>query len=404
MTTEFQDSTPDVTPHETESKPPGAVEKRAAPDWWAPVGPAVWADQPATDYVLRQDNADPNEQQGTAFLPAGKVCMVASPGGYGKSMLLAYVAVSVATGVLVFGLRPTKPGRVLLCPAEDDRAEVIRRIQKAAKGLSLSHMHKDMLARNLYLHTADGAVRLADMVKVRQKIEDGTTERHIERVEAAHTQLFHDLKARLDDTPPKGQEWPADANSTPWRLVVLDPLSRWGGLDNENDNAAATRAVEVIEALTRTKDAPAVLVAHHEGKRQDLSAGASAIRGASALVDGMRWASRLARYAADDAADPVRYLGWVIVKSNYTACDLVVWIEQDKTDGSLTGTVWDRVNAAIEKEKATKAKAEAEAEERKRAAKDAVKKEAEEAARTKDNSQPIPPVAPATGGPDASDF
>jgi hypothetical protein len=349
----FQSSVSAVTPP---AAPAVKVEpKRAQPDWWAPIGSAVWEDQPPADYVLRQDN---DERQ--PFLPAGKVCMVASPGGYGKSTLLAYLAVSVATGQPVLGLKPTQPGRVLLCPAEDDRTEVIRRIQRAAASMNLARYHKDMLTQNLHLHTVAGSVRLADFVRVRiaKPAPDGT-ERVLERVESEHTELFNDLLARLNDTTPAGQEWPANEHVAPWRLVILDPLSRWGGLDNENDNAAATRAVEVLELLAKSKHAPAVLVAHHEGKfaSKDPNAGADAIRGASALKDGMRWASRLIRYAWD-ADERMWLLGWVIVKSNTTANNLVVAIQQD--GASMTGTTWDRVSAAIEKAKAAKAKAEAE--------------------------------------------
>jgi hypothetical protein len=74
-------------------------------------------------------------------------------------------------------------------------------------------------------------------------------------------------------------------------LVILDPLSRFGGLEAEVDNGLATRTVGALERLTRLPGEPAVLVAHHE--RKGGGKGTDAVRGASALVDGARWVARL---------------------------------------------------------------------------------------------------------------
>jgi hypothetical protein len=351
----FTSSVADVTPPAS-TTPEAKPAQRPPRAFWAPVGDLLGVEPPPMVYVLRLDD---KQSPQTAFLPAGKVGMVASPGGVGKSTLLAYIAVAVATGRPLLGVAPMSAGRVLLCFAEEDLDEAVRRLRRAVaaavEGLDVAQRRhvEGRAARNLYLHTAGGSVRLADMVRVREQrpAKAGeTAERIIERVEAEHTGLFLDLVARLNDESPEGQNWDPGASSTPWRLVVLDPLSRWWGLDNENDNAAATRAVEVFEELARTKHGPAVLVAHHEAKTQN--EGAGAIRGASALVDGMRWASRLQRLPT--GPDGPRYLVWQVVKSNYTRNGLAVFVEQVDTGEQhrwVPATAAD-VFAAVETEKA----------------------------------------------------
>ena len=77
--------------------------------------------------------------------------------------------------------------------------------------------------------------------------------------------------------------------------MIVDPLSRFGGVDTETDNGAATRAVQALEKLTGLPGGPSVMVAHHErkGSAKDASAGQEAVRGSSAIVDAGRWVARL---------------------------------------------------------------------------------------------------------------
>ena len=80
----------------------------------------------------------------------------------------------------------------------------------------------------------------------------------------------------------------------PWRLVVLDPLSRFAGPEVEVDNAAATRFVQTLEKLTKVKGNPALVVSHHTAKASRNAEGdETAARGSSALVDGARWAAHV---------------------------------------------------------------------------------------------------------------
>ena len=54
----------------------------------------------------------------------------------------------------------------------------------------------------------------------------------------------------------------------PLRLIILDPASRFMGLDSETDNAAATCFIEAIEQLKKelsiiAPPGPVILLAHH---------------------------------------------------------------------------------------------------------------------------------------------
>jgi RecA-family ATPase len=112
----------------------------------------------------------------------------------------------------------------------------------------------------------------------------------------------------------------------PWRLVILDPASRFMGPDAETDNASATRFVEVLERFAQTPSRPAVLITHHTNKSAraaGANAGQTAARGSSALVDGVRWVANLEpRVKYDDDGnstqdiDPSR-ISIVVVKTNY---------------------------------------------------------------------------------------
>jgi RecA-family ATPase len=108
-------------------------------------------------------------------------------------------------------------------------------------------------------------------------------------------------------------------------LVVLDPLSRFAGLEAETDNAVATRFVQSCECLA-SPDATTVLVSHHNNKvsrgRGDVATADG--RGSSAFGDGFRWVASLTpldvRKAIEDPEERER-LGEAVTlsftKSNY---------------------------------------------------------------------------------------
>jgi len=235
-----------------------------------PVG-AGWLVEkpPAVEWFLRIQG----EREPVGVMPVGTVGMLNAPGGSGKTFALTQLAIATATGRPWFGRggwEVARPGRVFLGMGEEDRDMIRRRLRKGLVHLAQSTgADFDTLAREAGERIVVPPFRGMGIA----------------------------LMGREDRTEWADQlsEWLKD--NGPWSLIILDPLSRWGGPDVETDNHAATRAVELLESLTLTDDKPVVMVAHHTRKPSKDSTGLDqhSARGASALVDGARWVGVLER-------------------------------------------------------------------------------------------------------------
>jgi RecA-family ATPase len=151
------------------------------------------------------------------------------------------------------------------------------------------------------------------------------------------TPMAEELERRLKETTPP----------VPWRLVVLDPLSRFAGGDVEKDNAAATRFVQVLERMAHL--GPTVLVTHHTTKiarSQDVvaktdAAATIAARGASGLTDGVRWVATLSGLPRVDGQ---RLSELAVTKSNYGwTPDPVILVAEESANGALRVATDDEV-------------------------------------------------------------
>ncbi|MCA9610555.1 MAG: molybdopterin-dependent oxidoreductase, partial [Myxococcales bacterium] len=190
-------------------------------------------------------------------------------------------------GVGEIGLVPTA-GAVAIALGEEDREEMHRRLHYACRQLDLSREERDVAtSRILALPPAGISCALVE--------NDADSNMR----EAAFLAEMRDQLGAL------GVEW---------RLVIVDPLSRFAGLDAESSNAAATRFVQALETLTQLPGRPAVLCAHHTTKnsRRDGRNDQTTVRGASALVDGARWVASLT-----NVADTTEHARFAIHKSNY---------------------------------------------------------------------------------------
>ncbi len=251
---------------------------------------AAWQQMP-TDFLERQPKPRrwllswPN---GEGFLPLAKCGLLASEGGVGKTLLLLQLAVCVITGrrfLDAFDVAAdARGGRVLLALAEEDADEVERRLHAVARGLELDAEERQLVRERLVVLPLAGKQRLALLNR------DGS-----ESEEAA-------MLRRLLVT---------NGGTDGWRLVALDPLSRFAGLNTDADNDAATRVVQSFEALVDVPGRPTILVAAHssKGARKE---GKVDVRGASGLPDGFRWVSTLAHH---EVAGAVRFRQ---TKSNYS--------------------------------------------------------------------------------------
>lgn len=286
----------------------GEADRSLPADPWARLVPldaaALSTEPPPRRWLLKRhvEKGDP-----VGMFPAGKVGILSAPGGTGKTMALAGLALAVATGRAWLeaggaggkgkpggrGFPVTLPGRVALLLGEEDAEDIGARLHYTARLMDLRADEAELAARRVIV----GPLAGEDVSLV---TEDGELSKRA-------TALYARLDALSDE-------------ADPWALILVDPLSRFGGIGAEVDNALATRAIQALERLTRLPGRPAVLMAHHE--RKGGGDGAEAVRGASAIVDGARWVARLSpvktrtgkRWATKNGD---RCVAFEVVKTNY---------------------------------------------------------------------------------------
>lgn len=238
------------------------------------------------------------------MLARGLVGLLVAPGGRGKTYALCDLAISIATGLPWLGvIDVASRGRVVLALAEEDDAEVRRRLHAVARARRLSE--GDLAAADAHIVALGLAGRDVSLVVV-----DGST--------VAPSALQRELVRRVS-----GHEHHA---------VLLDPLARWApGV--ESDNAVATRAIELLEEIAAAARGT-VLVAHHTAKwaRRDGESGGhgSAARGVTAITDGARWVAEL--QGDDDDS-----LALKVVKSNGAPLCEAIALARDSVSGVLRG-------------------------------------------------------------------
>lgn len=202
---------------------------------------------------------------GKPFMRKGRVGLLVAPGGTGKSFSLVQLAVAVATGGDWLGaFRVEKRGRVLLACGEEDMDEVRRRLWSATRGLD--EYSRSLVEANLV------PLGLAGQRTAFLERKDGVV---------TQTPWYRSVLEAL--------------RRESWELVILDPLSRWGGPEVETDAYAATELITLLETLATVPGNPTVIAAHHERKGLGGTSDASSVRGSSALVDGPRWVANLRR-------------------------------------------------------------------------------------------------------------
>lgn len=298
-----------------------------------------------------------DEKEGEGILPLGKVGMLAAAGSAGKSWLTIQLALAVATGGDWLGLKVESPGRVLLALGEEEEEEAQRRIYWAAKALGLSASDQEKAARRIYVLSLSG--RQVALTGEEPSFRVGaTTDGERDSADGLPvTALFWELVGRLE-------EGSGTDGFEPWRLVVLDPLSRFAGLEVETDSAQATRFIQAAERLTAKKHGqPTVLLTHHTNKTsrkegQSASsdaAAATASRGSSALTDGVRWQASLEPKRRYEGAPELATFN--VVKNNYGRYPAETWLVRTEK-GALRVAMqsdWQKWKDAENKAKAQEA-------------------------------------------------
>lgn len=260
---------------------------------------------PALDTLLMMDTDPPPSDDVLPGLPAGTVGLLAGMGGIGKSWTFLGLAAAVAGGQTPFGsesgwdIDPGTPGAVLYIAAED-KADVLHRRLRALRFTRWASPWIRQVAQDISIVSLVGS--------------------------AVPRLTLLDQPGRWD--PPQIRLDTVDAIVTTARriqarLIILDPLRRFHHCD-ENDNSAMDLMVEALECIAAETGA-AVLVGHHSAKAAVLNGQAStqqAARGASALIDGVRWATLASRPGPKDPGpwtDDTRreYVLVTVAKTNY---------------------------------------------------------------------------------------
>lgn len=216
------------------------------------------------------------------LLPEGVVGTLVGTGGVGKTTLLVDMAMSLAGGKTFLDFGPVAPTRTLLLVKEDDRSDLHRMVQHVVAGPEW-HAPGDALA-NGFVDRGLMMERMRENLRVASLVGHATHLITSPGAGRAEVGAFYEYLREVIDAC--NQE-----SGEALRCLILDPASRFRNA-NENDNNAATMLVELLEGV-RDEFGCTILLSHHTGKIGDVMDQHSA-RGASAFVDGMRWASMVA--------------------------------------------------------------------------------------------------------------
>jgi hypothetical protein len=245
---------------------------------WAKSTEILERQPPDRPYLLRA----PGDRAG--YLPASVVGMLAAAGAVGKSWSLVMLAISVATGREWFGFSVEMKGRVLLALAEEDADEFERRFYYASRMLRLTTEERAAVRHNVVPMPLSGVpVRLTYSSEELRTIGGGAG-------------VSPELAATLETPFLRSLRRFIDAAEDGWRLLIFDPISRFGSADAEISNTAATAFIQACERLTYARGRPCVLLAHHtnQAARDDESkVTAASARGVTGLTDATRWVATL---------------------------------------------------------------------------------------------------------------
>lgn len=202
-------------------------------------------------------------------IPRGVVGLLSAMGDTGKGMLLLDLALKICqdkTGMSLkaFGNPVTATGSAVIFAGEDTADEIHRRIYKLMPG-GLNGRIDPAKLHIIPLPNTGGPFAIAR--KCRGSDEFCLTEE------------FESIKTQLEAIPDLA-------------LVVFDPLASFAGLDLNADPRAASYITGQLAALATATNA-AVIVAHHIRKNDGITSpqeARDAIRGTTAIVDGVRFA------------------------------------------------------------------------------------------------------------------
>jgi hypothetical protein len=263
-------------------------------------------------FKLRKSEQHDDEEE--AFMPKGKVSLIAGYGGTGKSLLALELALLVANRNGRYSrakgtkgqhlVANSKTHKVVIFFGEEDDASCKWRLKQAFTSLDAINNYRELKDNLLVIPLGGAPFNTAFINK-----EDIT--------EA--DKWFQELKKRLA----------LFGGKDGLDLIVIDPLSHFGGGEFEQDNGQAVQLMRKLNELTQFKGSPTVLGIHHSPKGSSSKRLDEMLRGSSALKDNSRWVGVMSRLGEDmQGRDCFKWVdgGGVeceiiqleVVKSNYT--------------------------------------------------------------------------------------
>jgi hypothetical protein len=254
------------------------------------------------------------------FLSKEIVAMLVGAGGVGKTHILAQLALSITSGIPFLGkFEVESPGSVCMILGENKMEDIHRLLRKTAKNLS------SMLEKNARkpLHAQFALFDTNPLSQISERLcvlSVHGLNSHFLR-DGKPTEFYYRFLQELKNKQPENG----------WSLILLDPISRFAGLDAEKDNAVATDFIALLERMSdELIGHPTLLISHHKPKPfvSSKDSDQTAARGASGLTDGVRWQANL------DKQDDNNII-FRVVKSNFTSIPPDFKIEKDE-DGSIS--------------------------------------------------------------------
>lgn len=245
------------------------------------------------------------------FIRKGIVGMLVGAGGVGKTHALAQLAIAISMGSCWLGKYPIeKPGYVFMGLGENSESDIHRLLRKIVK--SLTDKKEPLFSERKLFQEASHRLAVASFTgRDATFIQQG--------IPTAFYQAFvNQLKIK---EPEEG-----------WSCIILDPISRFLGADAENDNAAATRFIALLEGLSlELRGKPTILFGHHMNKTgvSSINTTQASARGSSAITDGVRWQANLER-ATEDENGKNRKVILKVVKTNFTSYTDPFTLEKDE--------------------------------------------------------------------------
>lgn len=256
------------------------------------------------------------------MIPVGSSAMLAAMGDAGKGFLLLDLLLKVSAwrpvvsfnkGDLWLGQRVLRGGHAVYLTAEDDQAEIHRRLE----GLDPSGEFRRRAEGRLFvvpLPNAGGPVSLVEQVK-----GGGPSP----------SPAYFDIERQVLNLKPA--------------ILALDPLASFVAADANADPAVGAVFTGLLSSLA-SKTGAAVICAHHMAKgdqRKPIDspeAARHAVRGTTALVDGVRcvvalWAAKNGEAvcgALNESFQPNKVFHAAVVKSNGPATREVLTLVRNK--------------------------------------------------------------------------